>query len=122
MPSSVGFVTSSRFQRRLPGGKHDRLFKVAFDGYGAAARFFRVSRMSVWRWTRDNAPLPKNVADILADLIQNKVAEACAARDELRYLRALPPRPPRPFSGCCAGRKRAAENEAPARRRGEREI
>jgi hypothetical protein len=33
-------VTSSRFQRKIPGGRHDPLFKVVFGTTGEAARFF----------------------------------------------------------------------------------
>ncbi len=109
MPSRSETVTSSRFERRLPGGKHDLLFKVAFGSYGAAARFFDVGRMSIWRWTHDKAPLPRYVADVLSDLIQSRVAEAHAAQDGLRYICALPPPPPRKLTGVCAGRHRRAK-------------
>jgi hypothetical protein len=103
MPSSCGLVTSSRFQAQLPGGKHDFLFTVVFGSDAAAARSLRVSRMTVWRWRHDRVPLPKWVANILADLIQTKVAEAHEAQQELRHYLALSPRPLRPLSGCCAG-------------------
>jgi hypothetical protein len=103
MPSSFGSVTSSRFQRRLPGGKHDLVFKVVFGSDAVAARFFRVSRMTVWRWRHDRTPLPEWVVNAVPNLIQSKVAEAHTAQNELRYYLALPPRPPRPLSGCCTG-------------------
>lgn len=101
LPSCFEPVTPSHFERRLPGGKHDLLFNVVFGGDAAAARFFRVSRMTVWRWTHDRAPLPKGVAEVLSGLIQSKVAEAHEAQEQLRYYVALSPRPPRKFSGCC---------------------
>jgi hypothetical protein len=109
MPSCSELVTSSPFERRLPGGRLDRVFKVAFGSNAAAARWLRVSRMSVWRWRHDRSPLPTWVADILADLIQTKVIEAHAAQDQLRDFRALPPRPPRKLTGCCAGLHRRAK-------------
>jgi hypothetical protein len=103
MPSCSEFVTRSRFERRLPGGKHDLFFKVAFGSDAAAARALHLSKMTVWRWRHDRSPVPKWVSDILVNLVQNKVAEACIARDHLRYFRQLPPKPPRTLSGCCAG-------------------
>ena len=65
MPSRFTPVTSSRFERRLPGGRHDLLFKVVFGSDGSAARYFQVSRMTVWRWRHDKAPLPKRVLEAL---------------------------------------------------------
>jgi hypothetical protein len=99
-------VTTSRFERRVPGGRHDLIFKVAFGSDAAAARAFRVSRMTVWRWRHDRTPLPKRVVDALPDLIQNKVVEAHLAQTELRHFLALPPKPLRQLSGCCAGFER----------------
>jgi hypothetical protein len=32
--------------------------------------------MTIWRWRHDRAPLPKDVVDILVDLIQTKINEA----------------------------------------------
>jgi hypothetical protein len=90
-------------------GRHDLAFKVAFGGDGAAARYLKVSRMSVWRWRHDRAPLPKWVADILPDLIQAKVAEAHEAQTQFGYFLREPPKPPRKLSGCCAGRYRKAK-------------
>jgi hypothetical protein len=87
---------SSRFQRRLPGGRHDLIFRVVFGSDAAAARSLRRSKMTIWRWRHDRSPPPKWVIDILVDLVQRKVADACAARQELNYLRQLPPNPPRP--------------------------
>ena len=97
------FVTSSRFERRLPGGRHDRLFKVVFGSDAVAARYFRVSRMTVWRWRHDRSPLPSIVADVLSSLVQSRVAEAHVAQNELNYYLREPPKPPRPLSRCCAG-------------------
>jgi hypothetical protein len=99
-------VTSSRFERRLPGGKYDLMFKVAFGSNAAAARALRVSIMAIWRWRHDRAPLPKWVADILADRIQTRVEEAHAAQSQLHDFLREPPKPPRKLSGCCAGRER----------------
>jgi hypothetical protein len=112
MPSSFDSVTPSRFQRRLPGGKHDLIFKVAFGNDAAAARYPRVSRMTVWRWRHDRSPLPQLVTEILSDLLQTRVAEAHRAQQELRDILALPPRPPRPLSGCCAGLERKPRNRS----------
>lgn len=110
MPQRFRSVTSSRFERRAPGGKHDLLFRVAFGGDGAAARFLGVSRMTVHRWRRAETPLPQWVMEVLPDVLQTKVAQAHQAQEELRYLLTLPPRPPRPLSGCCAGRERKPAN------------
>jgi hypothetical protein len=105
MARRSGSATSSRFQRRLPAGRHNLAFKVAFGGDGKAAQAFKVSRMTIWRWRHDRAPLPKWVADILSDLVHNKVLEAHEAQDQLRNFLREPPKP-RPLSGCCAGRYR----------------
>jgi hypothetical protein len=104
--SSFGAVTSSRFRRRLPGGRHHLAFKVAFGSDAVAARYFGVSRMTIWRWRHDRSPLPKQVVDVLPKLLQNKVAEAHLAQTEFGYFLREPPKPPRPLSGCCAGRHR----------------
>ena len=106
MPTSFGSVTSSRFERRSRPGRHDLVFKVAFGSDGVAARRLKVSRMTVWRWRHDKAPLPEWVLDDLPGLIQEKVAEAHLAQTELGYYLALPPKPPRKLSGCCAGYER----------------
>jgi hypothetical protein len=102
MSSRCGGVTTSRFERRLPGGRHDIIFRVAFGSDSAAARALRVSRMTIWRWRHDRAPLSNRVMEVLPDLIQAKVAEAHLAQTELGYFLALPPKPPRKLSGCCA--------------------
>ena len=109
MRTSFGRVTSSRFERRLPVGQHDLLFKVVFGSDAAAARWLRVSKMTVWRWRHDRSPLPEWVSGILVDLVQTKVFEAHEAQNELRYFRALPPTPPRKLTGCCAGLHRRAK-------------
>jgi len=102
-------VTSSRFERRLPGGRHDLVFRVAFGSDAAAARALRVSRMTIWRWRHDRAPLPRRIVDALPDLIQKKVAEAHLAQTEFGYFLALPANPTRKLSGCCANRERKRE-------------
>jgi hypothetical protein len=102
MSSRCGGVTSSHFERRQPGGRLDMIFRVAFGSDAAAARALRVSRMTIWRWRHDRAPLPRWVAEALPGLIQTKVTEAHLAQDELGYFLALPPKPPRKLSGCCA--------------------
>jgi hypothetical protein len=106
MRSSFGTATSSRFARRLPGGRHDLLFKVVFGGDAAAARFFRVSKMTIWRWRHDKAPLPKRVIDALPELLQQRVAETHLAQTEFKCFLREPPKPLRTLSGCCAGRHR----------------
>ena len=109
MRTSDGTITSSRFERRLPGGQHKLAFKVAFGSFGAAARALHVSRMTIWRWCHDLSPLPRYVAEILVDVVQDRVLDAHAAKNHLRDFLALPRRPPRPLSGCCAGRHRRAK-------------
>ena len=109
MRARDGTVTSSRFERRLPGGQHKLAFKVAFGSYGAAARALHVSRMTIWRWCNDLSPLPRYVAEILADVVQDRVLDAHAAKNHLRDFLELPPRPPRKLTGCCAGRHRRAK-------------
>src|SRR5262249_25778272 len=103
MRASDVTVTTSRFERRLPGGRHKLAFKVAFGSYGAAARALHVSRMTIWRWCHDLSPLPRSVAETLADVIQNKILEVHAAKNHLRDFLALPEKLPRPLSGCCEG-------------------
>jgi hypothetical protein len=94
-------VTPSRFQRKLPGGRHDRLFRFLFGGDGAAARFLGVNRMRVWRW-RHGADLPDWVAELLTHQAQKAVEQAHEVQDDLRHYRAEPTKPPQ-LSGCCAG-------------------
>jgi hypothetical protein len=98
-----GTVTSSRFERRLPGGRHDLAFKVALGSDAKAARAFKVRKMTVWRWRHDRAPLPEPVSKALTDLLQAKVTEAHEAQDQLRNFLREPPKPLRRLSGCCAG-------------------
>ena len=76
MPSCSEIITASRFKPRLPGGRHDLVFKVVFGSDAAAARFFGVSKMTIWRWRHDRTPLPKWVTDVLPDLIQRTVEKA----------------------------------------------
>jgi hypothetical protein len=102
MPSCSELLTSPRFERRTPPGRHDLLFKVVFGSVGAAARRYRTSRMTIWRWRHGKSPLPRSVSDDLAGLVQKKVEEAHQAQNELKYYLAEPPRPPRKLSGCCA--------------------
>jgi hypothetical protein len=84
---------------------------VVFGGDGAAARFFGVSKMSVWRWRHDRAPLPERVLKAMPELIQERVAEAHLAQTEFGYFLREPPRPPRKLSGCCAGYHRRARQD-----------
>jgi hypothetical protein len=93
----------------MPAGKHDLAFREAFRSYGAAARYFGVSRMTIWRWCHDRSPLPAHVVEVLPRLLQNRVVESHAAQDEWRYFQALPPKPLPPLSGCCAGYVRKSE-------------
>jgi hypothetical protein len=103
MRTGDGTVPSSRFERLLPGGQHKSAFKVAFGSFGAAARALGVSRLTIWRWCHDLSPLPRRVAETIADVIQNRVLEVHAAQNHLRDFLAQPERPPRPLSGACAG-------------------
>ena len=91
MPDRFRSVTSSQFKRRVPAGRHDLLFQVVFGGDGSAARYFKVSRMQVWRWRHDRCPLPVFVLNVLPDLLQAKVAEAHQAQQDFRYFLAEPP-------------------------------
>ena len=94
MPSRFDSITSSRFKPRLPGGRHDLVFKVVFGSYAAAARFFRVSKMTIWRWRHDRTPLPEEALRILPNLLQARVAEAHEAQQDFRYFLAEPPSGP----------------------------
>jgi hypothetical protein len=100
-PSSDA-VTPSRFERRLPRGRLDLAFRVAFGTTGAAARYLHVSRMTIWRW-RHGHYIPDWVAEVLTELVNKKVAEAHDAEQGLRFYCQEPPKPVRPLSGCCAG-------------------
>jgi hypothetical protein len=91
MRSSFGPVTSSRFKRRVPAGRHDLVFKVVFGSNAAAARFFHVSKMTIWRWCHDRGPLPEFVVRALPNLLQDKVAEAHQAQQEFgSFLAQMP--------------------------------
>jgi hypothetical protein len=92
MQESSGTVTLSRFQRRLPAGRHDLVFKIAFGSDAAAARLLGVSKMAVWRWRHDRSPLPVSVIKVVRDLLQAKVAETHQAQQDFRYFLAEPPR------------------------------
>src|SRR6516165_3056706 len=85
------FVTPSRFQPRLPAGRHDLVFRVAFGSDAAAARTLGVSRMQVWRWRHDRSPLPVAVIKALPDLLQAKVAQAHQAQQDFRFFLTEPP-------------------------------
>lgn len=111
MPHRSHSVTSSRFERRLSGGRHDAVFKSIFGPYpdGPAARYFKVSRMRAWRWRHDRSSLPEWVSKILAELLQAKIREAHEAQQEFRYFLLEPPKPPRKLTGCCANFTRKSE-------------
>jgi len=106
MPACSESLTPSRFERRVRSGRHDLAFRVAFGTLGKAAKYFRVSFMTVWRWCHDRTALPSWVAEALADLVHQKVVEAHEAQNRLQDFRREPPKPPRPLSGCCAGYER----------------
>ena len=91
MQQRCGRVTSPRFERRLPAGRHDLVFKVAFGTDGRAARFLGVSRMTIWRWRNGRCPLPVFVLNALLELLQAKVADAHQAQQDFRYFIAEPP-------------------------------
>ena len=110
MPVSFDPATRSPFERRLPAGRHDQIFKVAFGSDAAAADYLKVSRMTIWRWRHEKAPLPQWVLKILPDLLQQRVAEAHLAQTEFGYFLALPAPAHRAFSGCCAARTLRRDN------------
>ena len=95
-------ITSSPFERRVPPGRLEPIFRQVFRSYGAAARYFKVAEMTIWRWCHDRSFPPAWVLDALAPLIQKKVESSHFAQDELRRFVALPSRPPRKLSGCTA--------------------
>jgi hypothetical protein len=103
MRTSYSTVTTSRFERRLPGGQHKSAFKLAFGSYGAAARMLQVSRTTIYRWAHDLTPLPRYVAEILADVVHDRVLDAHAVKNHLRDFLDQPEKLPRPLSGACAG-------------------
>jgi len=47
--AAIHAVTRPCFERRALGGRHNLPFRVVFGGDGMAARFFGVSKMTVWR-------------------------------------------------------------------------
>jgi hypothetical protein len=91
MPSRFGSLTSSPFERQLPVGRHDLVFRVAFGTDGRAAQCLGVSRMTVWRWRHDRSPLPVSVLNALPKLLQERVTEAHQAQQNFRYFLAEPP-------------------------------
>ena len=91
MQRSFTRVTSPRFERLVPAGRHDLAFRVAFGTDGRTARFFGVTRMTVWRWRHERSPLPLFVIKALPDILQAKVAEAHEAQQDFRYFLAEPP-------------------------------
>ena len=99
-------VTSSRFERRLPPGKLEPVFKTAFGTFGKAAARLGVTRQTIARWARLTPPPPRWVLEALKDPIQKNVEEAHAAQFELNILLKRPPEPRRELSGCCAGYER----------------
>lgn len=110
MPPSSRTVTSPRFAPRLTPGDQALAFRAVFNSSdAAAARFFGVSRMTIWRWRHDRVRLPKKVAEILATLVQDKLADVLAAQQQLRWFLDRPP-PIRRLTGSCAcgGRGRRA--------------
>jgi hypothetical protein len=109
MPLCPRSVATSRFESSLPPGRYDLIFRVAFGGYGAAARYFGVNRETVWRWRHGRSPLPDYVIQALEPILRKRVALAHEAQTEWRYLRDASPKPPRPLSGCCADYVRKSE-------------
>ena len=99
MPVCADTVTPSRYESRLAPGRHNLVFKVLFGSDAAAARFFHVSKMTVWRWRHDRSALPEPVKQALLDLLQKVVAEAHQAQQEFRYFLLELPKPPRKLPG-----------------------
>jgi hypothetical protein len=106
MPSCSEIITRSRFERRHPGGRYDLVFKVAFGSYAVAARALGVSKMTIWRWRHARSSIPEWILGCLERPVQKRAEQASEAKNQLRYLLALPPKPVRPLSGCCARRHR----------------
>ena len=102
MSSCSNSLTSSTFERRVPPGRLEPVFREVFRSYGAAARYFKVAEMTIWRWCHDRSFPPKRVLDALVPLSHKKVESSHFAQNELRHFMALPPRSPRKPSGCCA--------------------
>ena len=106
MPTSFESVTAPPFAPRLPAKWYELAFKTLFSGSSAAARAFKVSRMTIWRWRHDRAPLPRWAAELLAQLLQDKLGDLMQAQQQLRYYLDRPLPPPRPLTGVCRGRCR----------------
>src|SRR3954462_15649253 len=100
MPSCAGSETSSPFEAHVPAGEHALAFRVAFSTDGTAARFFGVSKMTIWGWRHDRSPLPRGVAKTLIEIVQDKLSDAVAAREHLRSFLERPSPPLRPLTGC----------------------
>ena len=102
MSSCSSTVTRSCFERRLPPGKLEPMFKLAFGTFGKAAAYFHVERQTIARWSRLSPPPPRRFLDDLAERIQEKIREVHHVQTELGYYLAEPARSPRKPSGCCA--------------------
>jgi hypothetical protein len=102
MLSRSNSVTSPRFERRLPLGRLEPIFKAAFGTFGKAAAHLGVTRQTIAHWARLAPPPPGWVLEALKGPVQKKVEEAHAAQFELNLLLKQPPKPPRKLSGCCA--------------------
>jgi hypothetical protein len=102
MSSRSNTVTPSRFERRLPPGELEAMFKFVFGTFGKAAVHFHVSRQTIARWARLSPFPPPHVMDVLNDFFQKKMSAAGDIRNEFNLIRQRPPRPQRALSGCTA--------------------
>jgi len=109
MSSRSNTVTPSPFERRLPPGKLEPVFKMAFGTFGKAAARLHVTPQTIARWARLSPPPPAWVLDALKEPVQQKITAAHAAQFELNLLLQQPPRPPRKLSGCCARYERTVK-------------
>src|ERR1700674_31763 len=113
MPHCSDTITPSRFEARVSPGQHSLAFKVAFGSDAAAARYFKVSRMAIWRWRHDRTALPRCVAEILTEIMRDRLRDVLAAQQHLKWFLDRPPAPPRKLSGCCAGHERKPRRHRP---------